>query len=135
MLIVFQSKNFTKKYMYTTGSWEVWGTISLYKIPNRKNLHRKSSMCCGDSTPFQGVFKKAEDFLDYRGLYFLFFYLMNIISKSSKHFQLAHSVKATVLNLVAYSSHTKFSTRSWSRHAAAWWTRIRIDSQIRILNP
>jgi hypothetical protein len=21
--------------MYTTGSWEVWGTISLYKIPNR----------------------------------------------------------------------------------------------------
>ena len=99
-------KSFRKKYMYTTWSWEVWGTISLYKIPNRKNLHRKSSMCCGDSTPFQGVFKKAEDFLDYRGLYFLFFYLMNIISKSSKHFQLAHLVKATVLNLVAYSSHT-----------------------------
>ena len=63
-------------------------------------------MCCGDSTSFQGVFKKAEDFLNSRGLYFLFFYLMNIISKSSKHFQLAHLVKATVLNLVAYSSHT-----------------------------
>ena len=63
-------------------------------------------MCCGDSTSFQEVFRKAEDFLDSRGLYFLFFYLMNIISKSSKHFQLAHLIKATVLNLVAYSSHT-----------------------------
>jgi len=28
-------KSFRKKYMYTTWSWEVWGTISLYKIPNR----------------------------------------------------------------------------------------------------
>jgi hypothetical protein len=63
-------------------------------------------MCCGDSTSFQGVFKNAEDFLNSRGLYFLFVYLMNIISKSSKHFQLKRFVKATVLNLVAYSSHT-----------------------------
>ena len=64
-------------------------------------------MCCGDSTSVQGVFRKAEDFLDSGGLFFiLFFYLMNIISKSSKHFQLAHLIKATVLNLVAYSSHT-----------------------------
>jgi hypothetical protein len=49
---------------------------------------------------------------------------MNIISKSSKHFQLAHLVKATVLNLVAYSSHTleisKVLEAGRARHAAGY---------------
>ena len=63
---------------------------------------------------------------------------MNIISQSSKYFPQAHSVKATVLNLVAYYSCSTLNTAAileagrGMRHAARAMhgrlARIRIDS-------
>ena len=84
-------------------------------------------MCCGDSALFQRVFIRQRTFWILEDSVHLIFYLMNIISQSSKYFTQAHSVKATVLNLVAYIEYSSH-TRSWSRHAAcrtrhAWLTR------------
>ena len=66
-------------------------------------------MCCGDSALFQRVFIRQRTFWILEDSVLLIFYLMNIISQSSKYFTQAHSVKATVLNLVlnlvAYIDH------------------------------
>ena len=88
-------------------------------------------MCCGDSALFQGVFIRQRTFWILEDSVLLIFYLMNIISQSSKYFPKAHSVKATVLNLVAYiltlNTTAILEAGRGMRHAArathAWLTR------------
>ena len=96
--------------MYTTGSWEVWGTISLYKIPNR----------CAVGTPlhFKKFLERQRTSRILEDSIFIFlsheYYFKIFKTFPASAFGQGHSTKFSSIQQPYFRNFLE-STRSWSR--------------------